>query len=100
MITCLGETFAGRVGASVLRALGLPELVTHNVAEYEALAYEIATHPQQLASIRRTLDVNRAIHPLFDTPRFTKYLESAYRAMWQRHQQGLAPAHVRVHPGT
>ncbi len=92
VLTCLGRSFAGRVGASLLTTLGLPELVTHDVAEYERTARELAQDPQRLAGIRARLDVLRARGPLFDTLRYCRELESAYAAMCARARAGLAPA--------
>jgi protein O-GlcNAc transferase len=94
VLTCLGKTFAGRVGASLLTAVGLPELITHSHEEYEATACALATHRQRLAVITRQLADRRLTHPLFDTPRFAGNLESVYVQMWSRQQQGLAPDHL------
>src|SRR5205823_11863614 len=69
VLTCLGETFAARVAASLLRAIGLPELVTTSLEEYEALALKLARDPQLLASIKDKLARNRNAYPLFDTAR-------------------------------
>jgi protein O-GlcNAc transferase len=69
IVTCLGTTFAGRVAASLLTAIGLPELVTHTLADYEALALGLAREPQRLAAIREKLARNRATHALFDIER-------------------------------
>lgn len=88
VITCIGDTFAARVAASLLQAVGMPELITSNLADYEALALKLATHPDQLAAIRDKLERHHASTPLFDTLRFTKNLESAYRTMWQQHLDG------------
>ena len=96
MVTKLGQTYASRVGASLLRAVGLPELVVDSLEAYEALAVDFAMNPEKLAATRRTLADNRLTTPLFDTPRFTRNLEAAYEAIWNRHQQGLAPNHVYV----
>jgi len=96
VLTCLGNTFPGRVAASLLNAIGLPELITHNLDEYEALALKLATNPQWLLSLRQKLEVNRSTHRLFDTAAFTKHIESAYVSMWTRHQAGLAPEHIYV----
>src|ERR1700687_5606462 len=59
LLTCAGTTFAGRVGASLLHAAGLPDLVTQNLEEYEALALKLATDRELLQSIRRKLRENR-----------------------------------------
>src|SRR6185369_8977325 len=66
LITCMGSTFAGRVAASLSHATGMPELVTHNLADYEALALRLATEPATLESLREKLVRNRATCALFD----------------------------------
>jgi protein O-GlcNAc transferase len=91
VVTCLGETFAGRVAASLLKAIGLPELVTTSLADYEALALKLAREPAMLAALKEQLARNCNDYPLFDTPRFTRNLEAAYVTMWQRYQRGEAP---------
>jgi len=98
LLTCAGTTFAGRVGASLLRAAGLPELVTRNLEEYEALAFKLAAEPSLLQSIRRKLDENRLECPLFDTNRFRRHIEAAYETMWNIHRRGEAPRSFRVEP--
>jgi predicted O-linked N-acetylglucosamine transferase (SPINDLY family) len=98
VVTCLGKTFPGRVGASLLKAIGLPELIASDLAEYETIARELAANPQKLLALRHTVAANRLTHPLFDTARFTKHLESAYVAMCKRHRHGLAPDHIIVEP--
>jgi len=67
-----------------------------DTATYEALAIEIATNPEKLASIKSRLAHNRLIKPLFDTPRFTRNMEAAYTALYQRYQAGLPPDHIYV----
>ncbi|MGC1251302.1 MAG: hypothetical protein WA889_10620, partial [Xanthobacteraceae bacterium] len=96
VLTCLGETFAGRVAASLLHAIHLPELITTTLEEYEDLAIELATNPEKLASIRRKLAGNRFTTTLFDTKLFTRNIEAAYAAMYERHQAGLAPDHIFI----
>jgi predicted O-linked N-acetylglucosamine transferase (SPINDLY family) len=96
VLTCLGNTFAGRVAASLLKAVGLPELITHSHAEYETLALALATQPERLAAIRRKLALNRTTYPLFDTARFTRHLEAAYMKMYGRYQAGLPPDNIVV----
>ena len=90
VLTCLGETFVGRVAASLLHAIDLPELITTTKADYERLAIELATDPDRLAAIRARLAANRLTTPLFDTRRFTGNIEAAYTAMHARQQAGLA----------
>ena len=96
LVTCLGDTFAGRVAASVLRAIGLPELITTSLDEYEALALRLAREPGLLATITSKLAQNRDTYPLFDTPRFTRHIESAYATMWRRFQNGEPAAAFAV----
>jgi predicted O-linked N-acetylglucosamine transferase (SPINDLY family) len=83
LITCTGRTFPGRVGTSLLRAGGLPELVTESTADFEALAVGLARDPAALKKLRDRLAANRDSCALFDTETFTRHLESAYRTMWQ-----------------
>ena len=99
VLTQVGDTFAGRMAASLLEAVGLPELITDHAADYEALALGLASDPERLAALRARLQSARQSAPLFDTPRFTRELESAYEAMWQRHLQGLPPAPIEVARG-
>lgn len=96
LLTRLGDSFAGRVAASLLRAVGLPELVTTSLQQYEALAVELATTPARLAEIRERLVRNRLTTPLFDTRSFTRQLEAAYLAMYERYREGLLPAPIDV----
>jgi predicted O-linked N-acetylglucosamine transferase (SPINDLY family) len=91
VLTWLGTTFAGRVAASLVRAIGMPELVTDSLQDYEIQALKLAREPQLLAAMRSKLAANRASFPLFDTTRFTRHIEGAYTTMWQRAQCGEAP---------
>ena len=84
VLTCAGETFAGRVSASQLLAIGLPELVTHDLAAYEALALELAQQPDILAGYRARLRANRDTEPLFDTQAYTRALETLLEAACER----------------
>ncbi|WP_354116949.1 tetratricopeptide repeat protein [Bradyrhizobium sp. LA6.12] len=99
VVTCLGETFAARVGASLLNAIRLPELITTTPAAYEQLAIELANDPARRAALRAKLARDRLTTPLYDTKQYTRDLETAYAAMMERHMAGLPPDHVRV-PGT
>ena len=94
LVTCIGDTFAGRVGASLLNAVGMPELIARDPGEYEALALRLATQPAALAAVRAKLALNRNTHPLFDTERFTRDIENAYLTMLARRRAGLAPGHI------
>ncbi|MGP8121694.1 MAG: tetratricopeptide repeat protein [Xanthobacteraceae bacterium] len=96
VLTCLGETFAGRVAAGLLQAIHLPELVTTTPEAYEALAIALARQPAKLQELKSKLARNRLTTPLFDTRRFTENIEAAYVAMYQSHLAGLPPGHIYV----
>jgi protein O-GlcNAc transferase len=98
IVTRLGATFAGRVAASLLKAIGLPELITSSLEDYEAVALKLAREPSFLASIKAKLARNRDFYPLFDTARFTRHIEAAYTTMWRRYQNGAAPQAFAVDP--
>lgn len=98
VLTQIGETFAGRVAASLLNAVGLPELIAETGEQFESMAVELATTPERLSAIRHKLAQNRATKPLFDTKLYTRHLESAYAAMYSRGQNGLLPDHIHVTP--
>jgi len=94
VLTCAGASFAGRVAASLLHAVGLPELITSSLERYESLAVELALQPQRLAAIKQRLQENLLTTPLFDTSTFTKHLETAFTKIHQRHHAGLPTEHV------
>jgi len=96
VLTLMGESFASRVAASLLNAVGLPELITTSQAQYEALAVDLATHPLKLEAIKEKLEHNRLVAPLFDTALFTKHIEAAYSTMYERYQADLRPDHITV----
>jgi predicted O-linked N-acetylglucosamine transferase (SPINDLY family) len=98
LLTCAGEGMAGRAAASLLTALGLPELITHGLEEYEARAHELATQPAMLKEIRDKLARNRLTTPAFDMPSYIRHIESAYTAMHERHLTGQPPEHFGVRP--
>lgn len=96
VLTLKGETFASRVAASLLNAVGLPEMVTETPQLYENVALMLAREPSTLAALKAKLARNRDTHPLFDTLRFTRQLETAYRRMWERAQSGAQPESFAV----
>jgi predicted O-linked N-acetylglucosamine transferase (SPINDLY family) len=98
VLTCPGTTFAARVAASLLNAIGLPELVTSSLNEYEALALKLARDPNLLASLKAKLAANRNTTPLFNTQLFTHHLETAYTRMWELWQRGEPPQSFAVDP--
>jgi protein O-GlcNAc transferase len=96
LITLAGKAFAGRVGASLLEAINLPELITHSREDYESLAISLATNPEQMADLKKKLSDNRFTTPLFNTPLFAKNIEAAYQQMYQRYQEDLSPDHLYI----
>jgi protein O-GlcNAc transferase len=102
VLTLRGNTFAGRVAASLLAAVGLPELITDARDEYESKALYLATDPSALAALKQKLISNRQTAPLFDTPRFTRHIEAAYRRMWEIWVAGEEVRGFRIphHEGT
>jgi predicted O-linked N-acetylglucosamine transferase (SPINDLY family) len=98
VLTCAGSTFAGRVAGSLLRAIGLDELITTSLDEYQALALRLAREPHLLAELRARLIQNRQTHPLFDTARFTRNIEAAYQQMWEIWRAGRPPTAFSVPP--
>jgi protein O-GlcNAc transferase len=88
IVTCLGTNFVGCVAASLLKAVGLDELVTHSLEDYETLALKLAHDRAALASLKDRLVRNRNSFPLFNTERTTRQIEAAYTVMWERYQRG------------
>jgi protein O-GlcNAc transferase len=96
VLTCQGEAFAERVAASLLNAAGLPELVTHSMENYEALALRLGREPTLLREYRNRLAENRLTHPLFDADRFRRHVEAAFLNMWNLWQAGEEPRSFAV----
>ena len=96
VLTRIGESFTSRVAASLLSAVNLPELITNSQEEYEALAIELATNPKKYKSLKNKLINNLPEAPLYDTPLFTRHIESAYKTMYERHREGLEQENIYV----
>ena len=94
VLTLMGESFASRVAASLLNAIGLSELITTSQEEYIALAVKLADNSHKLADIKQKLKQNRLTTPLFDAPLFTKNIEAAYTIMYERYQLDFEPSHI------
>ena len=88
IVTCPSDAFAGRVAASLLKAVGLPELVCADFAAYERQAIELARNPGRLVALRQKLEANRLTQPLFDTEKFTRHFERALESVWETHRAG------------
>ena len=96
VITMQGGSFASRMSSSILNAIGLPELITHTLEEYESLAIDLAHNPGKLQMIRQKIVENRLAGPLFDTPRFTRDLEKSYKKMWEIFVAGERPRQIGI----
>jgi predicted O-linked N-acetylglucosamine transferase (SPINDLY family) len=96
MVTRIGDSFVSRVGASLLTAVGLPDLITRTTREYRDLAVSLAQDPARLLELRARLDANRRTHPLFDAVLYTRHLEQAYEAVHVRRMAGLVPDEIVI----
>ena len=96
VITLAGESFASKVSASLLNAIGLSELITNTEKEYEDLAVELATNPARLKEIRKKLENYRITKPLFNTKLFVKNIESAYSAIHERYFLNKKPENIKI----
>jgi predicted O-linked N-acetylglucosamine transferase (SPINDLY family) len=92
VLTCSGDTFAGRVAGSLLMAIGMPELITESLEEYEQAALALASDPRRLIALRQKLQKNRDASALFNLPKLTGNIEAAYARMWQTRLSGQKPA--------
>jgi len=95
-VALLGNTYPTRVAASLLRTMGLPELIVDSLSAYEELAVRAGLDEDWRKALRAKVEAAKASSPLFDTPRFTQHLERAYQAMWSAFVQGRAAASFEV----
>ena len=96
VLTCPSDSFASRVTASLLMAAGLPELIVPSFEQYERRAVHLATHPAELKAIRDKWAAQRTTCALFDTKRFVRNLERAYRLIWDDYAAGRPPRQLFV----
>ena len=96
LLTREGKSFAGRVSASLLNTLGVPELIARSPSEYESKAIGLARDPALLAGLKERLEASRATSPFFNTSLYARHLEAAYQAMHTRAQQGLSPTDIDI----
>ena len=94
VLTRPGRGFASRVAASLLTAIGLPELIAQTAEDYERMALELAQSPDKLAALKQRLHENRTCTPLFDTEGFTKNLEDGYQQAYWRWSEARMPEDV------
>ena len=95
-MTVPGRSFAARVAASLLNAVGLPELIAETPDAYERLALELATDPARLAALKLKLAAARHAAPLFQSAAFTRQLESTFDQAYTRTLKGAPPADITV----
>jgi predicted O-linked N-acetylglucosamine transferase (SPINDLY family) len=96
VVTKIGKHFASRVSASLLTAVGLPELITKTPEEYEKLILSLSKAPERLKKIRMSLNANCSSSPLFDTEKFSNNLEKAYTQIWKNYQAGRKPKTITI----
>jgi protein O-GlcNAc transferase len=99
VLTCAGQAFAARMAGSLLHAVGLPELVTENLKDYEDLAVKLALDENLQRQTKAKLARNRLSMPLFDTDRFRRTIEAAYEMMWEIYRRGEPPRNIDARPG-
>ena len=98
VLTCPGEAFAGRVAASLLSTMGIPDLMTSTLDDYERRAIELATTPRLISELRKRILANARTSPLFNPQLFARHIESAYGQMYERYHSSLPPEHIQVGP--
>ena len=96
VLTCPGDAFPARVSASLLQAIGLPELIAGSLQEYEDIAVALSADRARLEGLKARLARNRGALPLFDTPRFVRNLERAYLRMWDIYCAGDPPQPIAI----
>ena len=96
VLTCLGKAFPGRVAASLLKSLDLPELITYSENEYISKAEELALSPEKLTLIKNKLDTNKFSQPLFNTELFCRNLERAFKIIFEKYSLGLETEDIRL----
>jgi protein O-GlcNAc transferase len=96
VVTCKGKSFSGRVAASLLHALAMPELITDSLVDYERVALTLAKNPDRLRNVRQKLAKNRLNSQLFDTDRFTRHIEAAFIRMLEIARAGETPSSFAI----
>jgi predicted O-linked N-acetylglucosamine transferase (SPINDLY family) len=96
ILTLTGHSFASRVAASLLNAIGLSNLIVNTEEEYESLAIELGNNPQKIDTIKKILEKNKFVFPLFDTIKFTRNIETAYIKIYERYQANKQPENIII----
>jgi predicted O-linked N-acetylglucosamine transferase (SPINDLY family) len=99
VLTCRGDTFAGRVAASLLNAIDMGELVTNSLGEYELAAQALLRDPDRLQAMRHKIERKRDVNSLFDLPTLTRAIEATYERMWRQHLAGEGPQAFAIDNG-
>ena len=98
IVTCSGRSFASRMAGSLLQAIGLPELITTSVADYEELAVDLAHNPDRVKKLRSRVKTNRDAHPLFDTPKTVSDIEDLLESVAKKPTAGKQDSHRATVP--
>jgi len=96
VLTCLGDSYAGRMASSLLNAIGIPELITSNLVEYEQLAIDLGNHPEKIKALKIKLEENRFTTPLFNSKLFTKNLERSYLKIYDDYLNNKPKNHIYI----
>ena len=96
VVTKIGKGFAARVAASLLNAVGLPELITNNAKDYDSLILDLASSPDKLRKIKKKLSINRLSYPLFDSEKYTRNLENGYEQTYQNYINKRKPKTINI----
>ena len=96
VLTLVGKSFSARVSASLLNAVGLQELITNNLNDYQNLAIDLAKNKSKLSQIKTKLKNNLNSYPLFNTAQYCKNLEKAYVTVYENYLNGGEPKDFEV----
>ena len=96
ILTCPGDAFAGRVAASLLNAIGVPELIAGTAEQYEAMAIDFAMNPDKLNNLKKKIHSTSSLHSLFDSNLFVKNIEAAYLEMYKRYLEDRPLEHIYI----
>jgi protein O-GlcNAc transferase len=94
VLTCLGDSYAGRMAASLLNSLQIPELITNNLDEYLNLAIELGKNPQKITKLKNRIELNRNNTPLFNSELFVNHLENAFHQIYENYFNDISFEHI------
>ncbi|MDE4124975.1 hypothetical protein PXK18_12420, partial [Phaeobacter gallaeciensis] len=96
IVTKAGKQFAARVAASIVTAIGCPDLVTETKEEYYDLAYKLATDRDALNEIKQRLKDNLWTTPLYDSEQYVRDFENLMEKAILRYEEGYKPKHLSL----